>query len=115
MRTSASTANLLMGPRVFNDFDESDTGVGNDGGCSLAMSDTPTQSPRILITRACSDESQDCESLLLKQTFSTATSAPVSEYCESKPLIKKYIKLNVLFSISYFITTVNFFPHSGHV
>lgn len=72
-----------MGSRYSNDFDGIDTNIENDGGC-LAMSDTPNQSPRILITRACSEESQDCESPLLKKTFSAATSD--LQICESKIL-----------------------------
>ena len=70
-----------MGSRYSNDFDGINTNIGNDGGC-LAMSDTPNQSPRILITRACSEESQDCESPLLKKSFSAATSD--LQICESK-------------------------------
>lgn len=91
VRTSASTASLQLGSRFSNDFDRSES-IENDGGCS--MSDTPNQSPRILITRACSEESQGYESPLLKKQFSTAASAPVSQICES---INKKIILIIIF------------------
>lgn len=80
MRTSASTASLQLTSRFCNDFDGSES-IENDGGCSIT--DTPNQSPRILITRACSEESQGYESPLLKKTITTAASAPVSQICES--------------------------------
>ncbi|XP_033225333.1 G-protein coupled receptor 161-like [Belonocnema kinseyi] len=81
VRTSLSTASLQMGSRYSNDFDGIDAKIENDGGC-LAMSHTPNQSPRILITRACSEESQDCEIPLLKKTFSAATSD--LQICENR-------------------------------
>ncbi|XP_051160455.1 uncharacterized protein LOC127281023 isoform X2 [Leptopilina boulardi] len=81
VRTSASTASLQLTSRFCNDFDGSES-IENDGGCSIT--DTPNQSPRILITRACSEESQGYESPLLKKTITTAASAPVSQICEKR-------------------------------
>ncbi|XP_015175674.1 PREDICTED: uncharacterized protein LOC107066001 isoform X2 [Polistes dominula] len=54
VRSSASAASL-MGPHYRNDF------TGNEIGTNRSMStnETPRRSPRILITRACSEESQN--------------------------------------------------------
>ncbi|XP_003703978.1 uncharacterized protein LOC100883779 [Megachile rotundata] len=64
VRSSASAASL-MGPHYRSDF------IGTDAstGCSIAMNETPRRSPRILITRACSEESQDGGSPLLRKPF----------------------------------------------
>lgn len=64
VRSSASAASL-MGPHYRGDF-----ATGNEigTGCSIGMNETPRQSPRILITRACSEESQNGGSPLLRKS-----------------------------------------------
>ncbi|XP_012350598.1 uncharacterized protein LOC100869772 isoform X2 [Apis florea] len=64
VRSSASAASL-MGPHYRSDFIGADVGVG----CSIAMNETPRRSPRILITRACSEDSQDGGSPMLRKPF----------------------------------------------
>ncbi|XP_076675133.1 uncharacterized protein LOC143372622 [Andrena cerasifolii] len=64
VRSSASAASL-MGPHYRSDF----MGADASTGCSIAMNETPRRSPRILITRACSEESQDGGSPLLRKPF----------------------------------------------
>ncbi|XP_031840759.1 uncharacterized protein LOC116430571 [Nomia melanderi] len=64
VRSSASAASL-MGPHYRSDF----IGADVSAGCSIAMNETPRRSPRILITRACSEESQDGGSPLLRKPF----------------------------------------------
>lgn len=64
MRSSASAASL-MGPHYRSDFIGADVGAG----CSIAMNETPRRSPRILITRACSEDSQDGGSPMLRKPF----------------------------------------------
>ncbi|XP_066589151.1 beta-3 adrenergic receptor-like isoform X2 [Prorops nasuta] len=60
VRSSASAASL-MGAHYRNDF----AGV-EVAGCSMPMSETPKRSPRILITRAYSEESEDGSPLIRK-------------------------------------------------
>lgn len=74
MRASASAANL-MGPHYRSDFIGADLGAS----CSIAMCETPKKSPRILITRAYSEESQDGESPLLRKPFNSNTNLPPCE------------------------------------
>lgn len=62
VRSSASAASL-MGPHYRSDF----IGVDVSAGCSIAMNETPRRSPRILITRAYSEDSQDGGSPLLRK------------------------------------------------
>ncbi|XP_043578353.1 uncharacterized protein LOC122565903 isoform X2 [Bombus pyrosoma] len=62
VRSSASAASL-MGPHYRSDF----IGVDVSVGCSIAMNETPRRSPRILITRAYSEDSQDGGSPLLRK------------------------------------------------
>ncbi|XP_017882475.1 uncharacterized protein LOC108626361 [Ceratina calcarata] len=64
VRSSASAASL-MGPHYRSDFISGDVATG----CSIAMNETPKRSPRILITRACSEESQDGGSPLLRKPY----------------------------------------------
>lgn len=64
VRSSASAASL-MGPHYRSDFIGADVGAG----CSIAMNETPRRSPRILITRACSEDSQDGGSPMLRKPF----------------------------------------------
>lgn len=80
MRASASAASL-MGPHYRNDFIGMDLGAG----CSVAICETPRKSPRILITRAYSEESQDGSSPLLRKSFNSNTNLPP---CESTSYIK---------------------------
>lgn len=54
-----------MGPHYRSDFIGADVGAG----CSIAMNETPRRSPRILITRACSEDSQDGGSPMLRKPF----------------------------------------------
>ncbi|EZA61885.1 hypothetical protein DMN91_005586 [Ooceraea biroi] len=74
VRASASAVSL-MGPHYRSDFIGADLGAG----CSIAMCETPRRSPRILITRAYSEESQDGDSPLLRKTFNTNTNPPPCE------------------------------------
>ncbi|XP_017766199.1 PREDICTED: beta-3 adrenergic receptor-like [Eufriesea mexicana] len=74
VRSSASAASL-MGPHYRSDF----IGVDMSAGCSIAMNETPRRSPRILITRACSEDSQDGGSPLLRKTFLANALPPVYE------------------------------------
>ncbi|XP_011861645.1 PREDICTED: uncharacterized protein LOC105558528 isoform X2 [Vollenhovia emeryi] len=74
VRASASAASL-MGPHYRSDFIGADLGAG----CSIAMCETPRRSPRILITRACSEESQDGSSPLLRKSLNSNTNAPPCE------------------------------------
>ena len=62
VRSSASAASL-MGPHYRSDF----IGADVNAGCSIAMNETPRRSPRILITRAYSEDSQDGGSPLLRK------------------------------------------------
>ncbi|XP_076627821.1 uncharacterized protein LOC143345013 [Colletes latitarsis] len=64
VRPSASAISL-MGPHYRSDFIGADVSTG----CSIAMNETPKRSPRILITRACSEDSQDGGSPLLRKPF----------------------------------------------
>lgn len=54
-----------MGPHYRSDFIGADVGAD----CSIAMNETPRRSPRILITRACSEDSQDGGSPMLRKPF----------------------------------------------
>ncbi|XP_071576029.1 uncharacterized protein [Temnothorax nylanderi] len=74
VRASASAASL-MGPRYRSDF------IGADSGaeCSIAMCETPRRSPRILITRAYSEESQEGGSPLLSKPLNSNTNPPPCE------------------------------------
>ncbi|TGZ48610.1 Uncharacterized protein DBV15_10763 [Temnothorax longispinosus] len=74
VRASASAASL-MGPHYRSDF------IGADSGaeCSIAMCETPRRSPRILITRAYSEESQDGGSPLLRKPLNSNTNPPPCE------------------------------------
>lgn len=74
MRASASAASL-MGPHYRSDFIGADLGAG----CSIATYETPKRSPRILITRAYSEESQDGGSPLLKKPLNSNTNPPPCE------------------------------------
>lgn len=74
VRASASAASL-MGPHYRSDFMGADLGEG----CSLVMCETPRKSPRILITRAYSEESQDGGSPLLRKPFAANTNPPPCE------------------------------------
>ncbi|XP_011137980.1 uncharacterized protein LOC105182332 isoform X1 [Harpegnathos saltator] len=74
VRASASAASL-MGPHYRSDF----IGADLDAGCSIAMCETPRRSPRILITRAYSEESQDGGSPLLRKPFACNTNPPPCE------------------------------------
>ncbi|XP_011687876.1 PREDICTED: uncharacterized protein LOC105450015 isoform X1 [Wasmannia auropunctata] len=74
VRASAS-ASSLMGPHYRSDFIGADLGVG----CSIAMCETPKRSPRILITRAYSEESQDGGSPLLRKPLNSNTNPPPCE------------------------------------
>ncbi|XP_046836276.1 uncharacterized protein LOC124431909 [Vespa crabro] len=85
VRSSASAASL-MGPHYRGDF-----ATGNEigTGCSIGMNETPRQSPRILITRACSEESQNDGSPLFRKSHpSNSTHHPPCEkrrwrYCST--------------------------------
>ncbi|XP_012235941.1 uncharacterized protein [Linepithema humile] len=74
VKASASAANL-MGPHYRSDFIGAELGAG----CSIAMCEIPKKSPRILITRAYSEESQDGESPLLRKPFNSNTNLPPCE------------------------------------
>ncbi|XP_039306439.1 uncharacterized protein LOC105204438 isoform X2 [Solenopsis invicta] len=74
VRASAS-ATSLMGPHYRSDF----IGADLDAGCSIAMCETPRKSPRILITRAYSEESQDGGSPLLRKALNSNTNPPPCE------------------------------------
>ncbi|KAL0124724.1 hypothetical protein PUN28_006526 [Cardiocondyla obscurior] len=74
VRASASAASL-MGPHYRSDFIGADLGAG----CSIAMCETPKRSPRILITRAYSEESQDGGSPLLRKPLNSNTNPPPCE------------------------------------
>ncbi|XP_029158830.1 beta-3 adrenergic receptor-like isoform X1 [Nylanderia fulva] len=71
VRASASAASL-MGPNYRSDFIGMDLGAG----CSVAICETPRKSPRILITRAYSEESQDGSSPLLRKSPNSNTNPP---------------------------------------
>lgn len=64
VRASASAANLTE-PHYRGDFIGADLGAG----CSRPICADSWRSPRILITRACSEESQDGGSPLLRKPF----------------------------------------------
>ncbi|XP_018405877.1 PREDICTED: beta-3 adrenergic receptor-like [Cyphomyrmex costatus] len=73
VRASASAASL-MGPHYRSDF------IGADLGAeSIAMCETPKRSPRILITRAYSEESQDGGSPLLRKSLNSNINPPPCE------------------------------------
>ncbi|XP_023317013.1 uncharacterized protein LOC106650114 [Trichogramma pretiosum] len=76
VRSSASAASLMMGPHYRNDF-----GCGDGTGTIVAPS--PKRSPRIMITRAYSEESQDGGggggSPLLRRNFVAPISLPPCE------------------------------------
>ncbi|XP_077272621.1 uncharacterized protein LOC143903101 isoform X1 [Temnothorax americanus] len=74
VRASASAASL-MGPHYRSDF------IGADSGaeCSIAMCETPRRSPKILITRAYSEDSQDGGSPLLRKPLNSNTNPPPCE------------------------------------
>ncbi|XP_012537502.1 uncharacterized protein LOC105837350 isoform X2 [Monomorium pharaonis] len=74
VRASASAVSL-MGPHYRSDFIGADLGAG----CSVAMCETPKKSPRILITRAYSEESQDGGSPLLRKPLNSNTNPPPCE------------------------------------
>ncbi|KAL6255047.1 hypothetical protein P5V15_013380 [Pogonomyrmex californicus] len=74
VRASASAASL-MGPHYRSDFIGADLGAG----CSIAMCETPKRSPRILITRAYSEESQDGGSPLLRKSLNSNSNPPPGE------------------------------------
>ncbi|XP_043488288.1 uncharacterized protein LOC122515138 [Polistes fuscatus] len=82
VRSSASAASL-MGPHYRGDF------TGNEIGTNRSMStnETPRRSPRILITRACSEESQDGGSPLRKSYFPNSGHPPCEKrrwrYCST--------------------------------
>ncbi|KAK2583140.1 hypothetical protein KPH14_009164 [Odynerus spinipes] len=83
VRSSASAASL-MGAHYRGDFAGTDGGTG----CSMAMNETPRRSPRILITRACSEESQDGGSPLLRKSYLPNSAHPPCEkrrwrYCST--------------------------------
>lgn len=70
----------LMTAHYRNDFVGVDAVNGNGAGYSMG-SETPKRSPRILITRACSEDSQEGGSPLLRRNYGGATTIPP---CESK-------------------------------
>ncbi|KYN45137.1 hypothetical protein ALC56_00387 [Trachymyrmex septentrionalis] len=74
VRASASAASL-MGPHYRSDFIGADLGAE----CSIAMCETPKRSPRILITRAYSEESQDGGSPLLRKFLNSNINPPPCE------------------------------------
>ncbi|XP_018059391.1 PREDICTED: beta-3 adrenergic receptor-like [Atta colombica] len=74
VRVSASAASL-MGPHYRSDF----IGADLDAECSIAMCETPKRSPRILITRAYSEESQDGGSPLLRKFLNSNINPPPCE------------------------------------
>ncbi|KAF7381330.1 hypothetical protein HZH66_013724 [Vespula vulgaris] len=83
VRSSASAASL-MGPHYRGDFAGNEIGTG----CSMATNETPRRSPRILITRACSEESQDGGSPLLRKSYLSNSAHPPCEkrrwrYCST--------------------------------
>ncbi|XP_025269562.1 uncharacterized protein LOC105248433 isoform X2 [Camponotus floridanus] len=76
VRASASAVSL-MGPHYRSDF------IGTDlaAGCSIAKCETPRKSPKILITRAYSEESQDGSSpLLIKSLNSNINPRPCEKH-----------------------------------
>ncbi|KAL2731088.1 beta-3 adrenergic receptor-like [Vespula squamosa] len=83
VRSSASAASL-MGPHYRGDFAGNEVGTG----CSVVTNGTPRRSPRILITRACSEESQDGGSPLLRKSYLSNSAHPSCEkrrwrYCST--------------------------------
>lgn len=76
VRSSASAASL-MGPHYRGDFAANEIGTGS----SMGTNETPKRSPRILITRACSEESQDDggSPLIRKSYLSNSAARPPCE------------------------------------
>ncbi|KAI4497651.1 hypothetical protein M0802_007191 [Mischocyttarus mexicanus] len=78
VRSSASAASL-MGPHYRGDFPGNEIGTNR----SISTNETPRRSPRILITRACSEESQDGGSPLRKSYFPNSAHPP----CENGDIV----------------------------
>ncbi|XP_072764796.1 uncharacterized protein [Anoplolepis gracilipes] len=74
VRASASAV-TLMGSHYRSDFIGGDLGAA----CSIAICETPRKSPRILITRAYSEESQDGSSPLLRKSLNSNNNPPSCE------------------------------------
>ncbi|XP_070172155.1 uncharacterized protein [Polyergus mexicanus] len=74
VRASASAASLMR-PNYRSDFIGTDLGAG----CSIALCETPRKSPRILITRAYNEESQDGSSPLLRKSLNSDNNPPSCE------------------------------------